>query len=277
MSRVLVTGHRGLIGRAVVTRLEDEGLEVRGFDLQDGDDVRDLGAVEGAARNCAFVVHLAALLGRDGDSAAEIADVNVLGTANVLRAAERGGARRVVFASSVDVLGVFKGEREPDHLPLDDDHPCRPTTAYGHSKLLGEALCRAFTARTGAASICLRPPGTLDDEIAEFLRRSRREDRDFEWTPFWEYGCVIHVLDLAAAVACALRCPDPGHVVLGVNAPDVSSAELTSRQLVAKLLPHVPWRGGSEFDRDPFRALMDTRRAEALLGWAPRVRWRASG
>ena len=270
-----MTGHRGLIGRAVQERLSEDGLDVRGFDLEDGDDIRNGEAVERAARDCAFVVHLAAKLGREGDTADEISDVNLLGTENVLRAAERTGAQRVVFASSVDVLGVFKGEREPDYLPLDDDHSCRPSTPYGHSKLLGEALCRAFTARTGVASVCLRPPGTYDDEIEDFLRRSRREDPEFEWTPFWEYGCVVYVSDVAAAVACALACPDPGHVALGVNAPDVSSAELTSRELVAKLLPTVPWRGGDAFDRDPFRALMDTSRAQALLEWKARVRWRS--
>jgi len=40
------------------------------------------------------------------------------------------------------------------------------------------------------------------------------------------------------------------------------------------LLPGVPWRGGLEFEHDPYRALLDTHRARQILNWAPQYRWR---
>jgi UDP-glucose 4-epimerase len=60
-----------------------------------------------------------------------------------------------------------------------------------------------------------------------------------------------------------------------VVAEDISSRELTSRQLVQKLLPDTEWRGGQEYDKEPYLALVDGRRAQRVLGWKPQYRWRS--
>ena len=39
------------------------------------------------------------------------------------------------------------------------------------------------------------------------------------------------------------------------------------------VVPHVPWRGGAEYDVDPYRALVDGGRAQRMLGWKPQYRW----
>ncbi len=62
--RILATGASGLIGQAVQKQLTADGYEVVGFDLANGQDIRDAPAVREAGRGCAAVVHLAALLGR---------------------------------------------------------------------------------------------------------------------------------------------------------------------------------------------------------------------
>ncbi|MDZ8240137.1 MAG: NAD-dependent epimerase/dehydratase family protein [Nostoc sp. ChiQUE01a] len=67
---------------------------------------------------------------------------------DISSAAAQAKVKRVVFFSSVDALGIFKGERKPDYLPLDDNHPCYPTTPYAVSKRLGEEMCRYFTNST---------------------------------------------------------------------------------------------------------------------------------
>ena len=93
------------------------------YDLATGRDILDPAALLDSARGCDAVVHSAALLGLPGQSDGEIMAANVQGTWNVLSAAQEAGIPRVVFLSSVDALGVFKGERSPDYLPLDDSHP----------------------------------------------------------------------------------------------------------------------------------------------------------
>jgi nucleoside-diphosphate-sugar epimerase len=61
--KVLVTGNQGMIGSVIEATLKTEGFEVIGFDLANGDDIRNLDSVRDAASGCDFIVHLAALLG----------------------------------------------------------------------------------------------------------------------------------------------------------------------------------------------------------------------
>src|SRR4029077_5000148 len=112
--RILVTGHRGLVGGPVAGLLREQGHQVAGFDLADGQDLLDPAAVRRAAEGCAAVVHLAALANDAAGSPDRIMAVNVLGTWHVLLAAEAAGAQRVVYMSSAQVFGLAEGERQPD-------------------------------------------------------------------------------------------------------------------------------------------------------------------
>ena len=274
--RVLVTGNEGLIGSRVASTLSKAGHKVVGFDLLSGPDVLDSGAVRTAAQGCQAIVHLAALVDTSSEAGHDVVAVNLLGTWNVLSAAVEAGVERVVFYSSVNALGVFKGERAPDYLPLDDDHPCYPSSPYGISKRLAEEMCRHFTEVTGISTICLRPPGVFAEATYQRIRSRREANPEFEWTPYWEYGAFLDVRDAAEAARCALRCANPGHVTVLLCAADISSSGKTSRELVQAIHPDVPWRGGREFEREPYRALLETRRARDILGWTPRYTWRQS-
>jgi nucleoside-diphosphate-sugar epimerase len=268
--------------------LATAGHETVGFDLVDGHDVRDPRAVDHAAAGCAGIVHLAAVDDPVDDpglaelgptttgSTMTVFETNVLGMQNVLRTAERNQVTRVVALSSVDVLGCFGGHGAPGYLPLDDNHPCRPAGAYGLSKWLSEQMCAAFTTATDICTICLRPPGVFTEKTYAGVRRARRDNPDFEWSPIWEYGAFLDVRDLATAVERALTAPLTGHHRLLLCADDISSAELGSRALTQRILPDVPWRGDARYDADPFQALVNTTPARALLDWTPRHRWRGT-
>jgi len=67
-----------------------------------------------------------------------------------------------VHFSSAQVSGIAEGERLPDYFPVDDAHPRRAMRPYGLSKCLAEDLCSGFTARTGIASVSLRPVWVWD-------------------------------------------------------------------------------------------------------------------
>lgn len=272
--RVLVTGDAGKIGAVVAARLRRAGAEVVGFDLVRGEDVRDAAAVARAARGCAAAVHLAAVRTDRGVDPSTLMAVNVLGTWHVLLAAREHGLARVVVFSSANALGVFRGQRRPDYLPIDDEHPARPLGPYGVSKRLAEELCRAWTDETGVPTVCLRPPGVFDAADYAHVLAQRATDPASEWEPVWEYGAFLDVSDAAEAALCSLLCPDPGHVTLLLCADDIAS-DTPSRELAERLLPGVEWRGGPEYEREPRRALLDTARARTILGWQPAVRWRA--
>jgi UDP-glucose 4-epimerase len=120
----------------------------------------------------------------------------------------------------------------------------------------------------------LRPPGVFDEETYDFIISNRQANPDFEWNPFWEYGAFLDVRDAAEAARCALHCPNPGHVTLLLCADDISSAYRTSQEMTQFLLPEVDWHGGYEYEREPYKALINTQLAKEVLQWIPRYRWR---
>jgi len=151
--RALVTGGAGFIGSTLVDRLLAEGHAVDVVDdLSTGTlanladaratqnyeltfhrlDIRDPAVVDLLAhRRPEVVFHLAA----QADVRVSVerpvfdAEVNILGTINVLEGARAAGARKVVFAASG---GTLYGE--PEHLPVKESHPQRPLSPYGVSK-----------------------------------------------------------------------------------------------------------------------------------------------
>jgi UDP-glucose 4-epimerase len=273
--RTFVTGSSGLVGAQVAADLATGGHEVVSYDLVDGRDILDSDALFEAARGCDTVVHSAALLGDPGESDDEILAVNVQGTWNVLSAARHAGVGRVVFLSSVDVLGVFKGERAPDYLPLNDAHPRYATTPYGISKCLAEDMCRAFSADAGIPVIALRPPGVWSRETYDRILAARAKRAEYEWDPFWEYGAFIDVRDLSRACILALTCEVEGYACLLVTSADITTSGRTSRELAEFVMPDVEWRGDAAYEDEWFRSLVDIEPARRVLRWSPGHTWRA--
>jgi UDP-glucose 4-epimerase len=274
--QVLVTGNRGKIGAFVDRRLVDGGWQVVGFDLEDGHDVTDAAAVRTAARGCKAAVHLAAIPNDRLAPPEEIMRVNVLGVWHVLLAAREERMARVAFFSSGQVLGVAQGHGVPDYLPLGDEYPSRGIQPYALSKRVGEELCAATTAMTGVATVCLRPVGVFGPGDYEGRRARWREQPDSEWTPYWEYGAFVDVRDVAEAVSLALTVPGLRHERLLLAGDDIAATR-PARAMVEMLLPQVEWRGGDEYERDPWRSLVRADRAREVLGWRPRYRWRDAG
>jgi UDP-glucose 4-epimerase len=265
---VLVTGHLGRLGAAIVASLTAGGHEVRGFDIAEGGDIRDSEAVSRAARGARAIVHIAGLAGDRPARPADIMAVNLLGTWNVLLAAETTGISRVIYFSSGKSLGML--ERDPDYLPIDDAHRGLPSLPYALSKWLAEEMCGAFTARSGIDNLCLRPVQAFD---AESYATSMAAPAWSTGSPgCWPMGVHIDIRDIATAARAAVECAATGHHRLLLAGPDIASRRPTL-EMVAAMLPAVPWRGGKEYERDPYRSLVDCTRAQQVLGWAARHAW----
>ncbi|MGH2724446.1 MAG: dTDP-4-dehydrorhamnose reductase [Actinomycetota bacterium] len=160
--RVVVTGARGGLGRALLARTppDHDAVPLSHHELP----VEDAQAVPeriGAARPD-VVLHLAAKTSVDGCEAdpAGAAVVNALGTANVAVAAQRAGA--LLVAMSTDY--VFDGEKGE---PYDERDEPNPLSAYGRSKLAGERAARAIA----SDHLVVRTSWVFGAED-EFVRRS---------------------------------------------------------------------------------------------------------
>lgn len=274
--RVLVTGDRGRVGSAVAGFLRRCGHEVVGFDRADGADILDLATVRQVATGCSAVVHLAALAHDSAGSPDQIMAVNVQGSWHVLLAAEAAGAARVICFSSAQVFGIAEGERLPDYFPVDDAHPRRAMRPYGLSKRLLEDLCEGFSARTGIATIVLRPVAVWDESDYIRIEDRRRSQLRSEFEPFWEYGAFVDVRDVAAAVHKALTVPIDGHHRALLCAGDIS-ATAPSLELAARLAPRVPVADPGRYRANPWAALIDCSAAATALGWRPAYRWSLRG
>jgi UDP-glucose 4-epimerase len=79
------------------------------------------------------------------------ASVNILGGINLLEAARQGGVRQVLFASTG---GAIYGEQ--DYFPADEEHPARPVSPYGVSKLSFERYLFYYHVAYGLDATCLR-------------------------------------------------------------------------------------------------------------------------
>jgi UDP-glucose 4-epimerase len=285
--RVLVTGGAGFIGSHVVEALLARGDEVHVVDdLSNGKrenvpaaatlhvhDIRE--PLDGIADAAAAdrIVHLAAQadvrvsVARPGFDAA----VNVAGTANVLEAASRTGAR-VVFASTG---GAIYGECT---RPAREDDPCLPLSPYGAAKLAGEGYLGAFGRLYGTPHIALRfgnvygprqDPHGEAGVVAIFLGRLLEGEQCRIFGDGSQSRDYVYVGDVARATLAALDGDTDGVVNIGTGvATTVLELYDVCRTVTGSGLAavHEEPRPG-----ELGRSVLDGEHAAAALGFRPDV------
>jgi nucleoside-diphosphate-sugar epimerase len=273
--RILVTGGSGHLGTAAMARLA-ETAEAIAFDLvpprQDAPFIRgsvlDLEALRRAMAGIDVLVHVAAIPNPRDKPAEIVFDTNVRGAWHAFHAAAEAGVGKAVLISSECATGLCyqKGERPPDYLPIDEDHPLRPDEVYGLSKVAAETVAASF-ARSGRMDVAvLRPLFVLfphnHPEIAE---RGGLYHRDL-----WGW---VEPADVAAAIAAAIE-QVRGFEIFFIGAPNTIAAEPTL-ELVQRRFGRMPEiRRPELYARDPHAALFDIGKARRLLGYAPSGDWR---
>lgn len=216
MSAAVVTGASGFVGRALAARLAGAVQRVA---LGVPDWARSL---EGVAWRDATVFHLAARVHRPGneDEAAFTRD-NTGKTEALARAAAAGGARRIVFLSTVKVFG----EESPGR-PFTLDDPPRPQDAYARSKHAAEEALH-HVARGSALEIAVvRSPlvygAGAGGNLAALLRLADSA-MPLPFAAVRNRRSFVHVDDLARLlVACATEARAAGGLYLAAH-PDAGS------------------------------------------------------
>jgi UDP-glucose 4-epimerase len=274
--KILVTGGSGMVGKYIVDELLNHHYDVGVLDLVPPKqqnvnfhkiDMLVLAGVERVMKGYDAVIHTAGIPHPLNDPAERVFHVNVNGTFNVLESAARNGIKKVVFTSSESTLGfAFMNNRMvPEYIPIDEHHPMRPQDPYGLSKVIGEQICRTYSAKYGIQTICLREPWIWVPEPEQILFYKKLVSEYGDWYKnLWTY---VHVYDVAAAHRLAIEhTPDYLHEIFFITAKENWTGK-NSKELIAQFYPDV------KIFADNFSgasAIISHEKAKQLLGYEPK-------
>ena len=147
MTKILVTGSRGFIGKQVIKKLNKsdivtDSIDSKRIDLKNIEEVMRLNKSD-------IVIHLGGKT-KKGLVWEEYFNNNVLGTLNILEYCIIKKIKTMIFVSSY-IYG------NPKYLPINEEHPIQPHTLYTKSKYLAEQLCEFYAKNSDLNIIILRP------------------------------------------------------------------------------------------------------------------------
>lgn len=240
---VLVTGSAGRIGRAVVAELQARGKPVRGFDRIPSPnltnavvgDLTDAAAVRRAMEGVGTVIHLAATPD-DDDFLTQLAPNNILGVYHVLESARLAGVRRVILASSGQVVW-WQRERGP--WPIRSDDPPTPRGWYAAAKVFLEAAGRMCAESHGMSAIVVR---------LGWCPRSREHIEELEALD-WAKDVYLSPGDAGRFFACAVEAPaDLRFALVYATSKPLRTAmyDLASAKQLLGFEPLERWPEGTE-------------------------------
>jgi UDP-glucose 4-epimerase len=261
----LSTGRRGNLDAGLAA-----GAELVELDIRDGAEL----AATAAEKRPDVVFHLAAQIDvrKSLVDPAFDAAVNVGGTANVLEAARGAECGRVVFVSTG---GAIYGEGDGQQLPLGEDAPIAPLSAYGQSKFAAEGYLALYERLYGLSGVSLRLGnvyGPRQDPLGEagviaiFCGLLRSGGRPTVFGDGKQTRDYIYVGDVVSGALAAAESAVTGPVNLGTG---VETDVLRLAEALGRL-------GGVESFEPEFapsrtgevqRITLDAARAQRELGW----------
>lgn len=284
--KVMITGAAGKLGSQTVSELQasDEDWQIVAVDKRarcpvpfdwDKVDLRDEEAVNRAMSGVEAIVHLGNYSGPGWGtrrSHATTFNENMAMDYNVFDAAAKAGARKIVFASSVQVVASERNDPEdPPHahtvayLPLDDDNPANPTNCYALSKHFGEQLLGQFFAAFGIQCASLRFPALRRLGEKRRPRARRRHTPRSKHLPvrIAQAFSYLSYRDAARAVLAVLRSDLPGHRVYLPALSRITGDKVPAA--IEKHYPNVPLKRPIE----QIDSLVDISRIQQDTGWKP--------
>lgn len=284
--KILVTGHRGMVGSALTRRLQSENCDIetipRHRDLRNPAEVNEsLGLIQPD-----IVVVAAARVGgirANAGSPAEFLYDNLMIAANLVHGAHVAGIDRVLFLGSSCIYPKFAAQPIREESLLTG--ALEPTNeAYAIAKIAGIKLCDAYRRQYGRHYISAMPTNLYGPNdnfdlrschvLAALLRKIHEaKDGGHAIVTIWGSGNprreFMHVDDLADALVFLLKHYDgDGPINVGTN------EDLSIRELAALMARIIGFNGSFDHDLDKPdgtpRKLMDSSRILSL-GWSPRI------
>lgn len=285
---IFVAGHRGLVGSAIVRRLQADGFTKiltrthAELDLTDGAAVDEFFAREKPA----IVIAAAARVGgikANNDEPVEFLLVNLQIQNNLIRAAHELGARKLLFLGSSCIYPKFAPQPIPESALLGG--ALEPTNeAYAIAKIAGIKLCQAYAREYGDHFISAMPTNLygpndnfdlLSSHVLPALLRKAHDAKESGASEMVVWGSgsprreFLHVDDLAAACVFLLENYESPEIVNVGTGQDISIRELA--ELICEIVGFkgaLTW-DASKPDGTP-RKLLDISKIKSL-GWSPQI------
>ncbi len=201
------------------------------------------------------------------------ASVNVLGFLNVMEAARRSGVRKIIFASTG---GAIYGEQ--DYFPADEEHPLRPLSPYGITKLTTEKYLYFYRSVYGIDSVILRyaniygprqnPHGEAG-VIAIFATRLIRREPTVINGDGKQTRDYVFVGDVVQANVHALGFQ--GSDIFNVGTGIEHDVNFLFRELAKTLRPDAPETHGPAKAGEQMRSVITSEKMFRTFGWRPRT------
>jgi len=154
MSKILITGGDGFVGKKTAKILSQNGYDVICFDILPPNEkerenlpykkfwgsILNPYDIDKAIDGCETVIHLAALVGVKSTEQRrlECLHINIRGTSNVLDAAVKHKIKKIIFSSSSEVYG------DQEKFPTSENASLKPKSNYGISKIAAEEYVMAY-------------------------------------------------------------------------------------------------------------------------------------
>ena len=291
---VLITGGLGFIGINTVKEFVKDDFQVVVVDKKKDSgmlngvlgslrrkvrflccDILDLDCLSKAARDVEYILHLAAVV-----SVAEVNEnpslafkVNVDGIHDILLVSRiNDNIEKVVFASSAAVYG------DPQYVPISEDHPLKPISLYGLTKVLGEELVRWYYRIYGLDYVILRyfnvygpymTKSRYPSVILSFIMRAIKNEPLIIYGDGTQTRDFVYVEDVARANLLAIEKNAIGefNVGTGIKITVMELAKLVVRLLGSSSdIMFSEWREG-----DIKHSVADIKKIISSLGWRPSV------
>ena len=210
--KIFITGIESFVSTELVSQCEAQGIDVVGVDLIKSPtpncyqaDIRARDIADLIPENVNAIIHLAAM-SRDSDCknrAYECFDTNVIGTLNLIDAAQKRHAKQFVFASTEWVYDSFKeGEIKNEDSFVDITNH---TSEYALSKLVSEANLRQKYQHGFCSTTILRfgiiyGPRKTNWSAVESIFNAVKNENEITVGSLKTARCFIHVSDIAAGI-----------------------------------------------------------------------------
>lgn len=239
------------------------------FSLVKGD-IRNIDLLKKILTNVDYVFHEAAQAGVQFsvNDPLKSHEVNVIGTLNLLVAALDSNVKKIINASSSSVYGKVQ------HLPFDEEHPKRPLSPYGISKLAAEEYCRVFQELYGLPTVSLRyftvygPRMRPDLAISIFTRQALAQEPLTIFGDGTKSRDFTNIEDIINANLLAMKLGSGAYNIGGSN-------RISIKDLAGKIIEITGSSSSITYANaikgDAEHTFADTKKAERELGWRPQV------